>query len=419
LLKLFDCNTDKLFAFCRETNILPFLFYRKIGNKDNCTFNKNGYKPPWKLTKSNKFKVEAWINSILVPSTYSNHFQIKNIFSHMGLLRGNSFITIFTVLVNFLNLSLPKSLPDAYKAFFSMIGSDICDLLAPSLSVEDVQSIHNKVMESVCVLEGLFSEKENTFIVHEIMHLAEHIPEMGPLHGWWTYAGERSMSFVKSFVPIGGRSFDKTAMMQYNAVESVITAKAFLGNFYEDDTEATNAVLSMSECGKFLEYDNNKFAMFQKINSKQEQEEAFSDLEKDYLLDCLLGEIHKVCSDDADAGEKSTLFQLHYAYTWLEKKKQLQQNPKIQSFKDFIYTVRMLSNTNKTVLCAKYFDPDSILTPQEARIKHLVICNIQTAIDTYNFLEFRDKAVSYKKALDFLWTSFYSSWNGLYGKTHF
>jgi hypothetical protein len=247
------------------------------------------------------------------------------------------------------------------------------------------------------VLEGLFSEKENTFIVHEIMHLADHIPEMGPLHGWWTYAGERSMSFVKSFVPIGGKSFDKTAMMQYNAAESDITAKAFLDNFYEDDKEETNALLSMSECGKYLEYDNNRFAIFQKINSKQEQEEEFSDLEKDYLLDCLLGEIHKVCHDDIDALTKSTLFQLHYAYTWLEEHYQLKRQHKIESFKDLIYAVR---ENNRNDFFDVYFDSNLILKGKDEKVRILLLSNRQTALQIYNFLEFRtSNAVSYKKAL--------------------
>jgi hypothetical protein len=401
LLNLFAENTDKLLAFCRATNILPFLFHRNI-EKAKCIFNNNGYKPPWKLTKSEKRKVEAWVNCILVPSTYSNHFQIKNIFSQFGHLRGNSFITIFSVLMNFLNLSLPKSLPDAYKAFFSMIGRDICDLLAPSFSAEDVESLHNKVIESVCVLEGLFSEKENTFIVHEILHLAKHIPKMGPLNGWWTYAGERSMSFVKSFVPTGGgKSFDKTTMRHYNATESDITEKAFVGNFFKDNDEKINAILTMSECGKVLEYDNNKFAMIQKIDSKKEKDAIFSGLEKDHLLDCLLGAIYKICHNDKDALEKSSVFNLYYAYNWLKKENQLQRNEKIRidTFKEFIYAVHSLKKQNNTVFCDKYFDSNSILSRKESIIKEMVLRNISTANQVYNFLEFNYNFIFYKKAL--------------------
>jgi hypothetical protein len=361
--------------------------------ENRCEFNNIGYKPPWKLSKNEKFKVEAWVNSILVPSTHSNQFQVKNIFSQFGLLRGNSFIAIFTVLVNFLNLSLPKHIPDAYKAFFSMIGSDICDLLAPSFSADDVETIHNKVIESVCVLEGLFSEKQNTFIVHEILHLAKHIPQMGPLHGWWTYAGERTMHFVKSFVPIGGRSFDKTIMMQYNGKESDITAKAFLENCFEDDNE-----LSMSECGKFLEYNNNKFAMFQKVNSQNENEDLFSGLEKEFLLDCLLGEIYKTCHNSKDALNKSSFFRLYFAYTWLKGKNQLLQSKKMESLKDFIYLVRALKETDNTVFCDKYFDVSSTLTATEYSIKYMVIQNRATAISIYEFLEFNTNVVFYKKA---------------------
>jgi hypothetical protein len=79
--------------------------------------------------------------------------------------------------------------------------------------------LEKQIIETVCLFEAMFTEAECSFMVHEIIHLAPHIKLMGPVKGWWTYAGERAMHFVKKHVNSGGgQAFDKNAMQKYKTV---------------------------------------------------------------------------------------------------------------------------------------------------------------------------------------------------------
>jgi hypothetical protein len=168
--------------------------------------------------------LEAWVSAILVPITHSKSFQARHIMSETGYLNGSTFIAMFTTTINYINLALTNSVSNEYKDFFSMIGSDIIDLLSFSISDKNIDYLEKQqIIESICVHEAMFSEAEGSFMVHEIIHIAPHIKQMGPVKGWWTYSGERAMHFVKKNIKTSGQSFEKNAMNKYNNHELVRT----------------------------------------------------------------------------------------------------------------------------------------------------------------------------------------------------
>jgi hypothetical protein len=328
--------------FCKKSKILPFLWTK--WSKKTKTWVEAEYRAPWILTEKQKKKVDAWMNAILIPRTYSNQFQVKNCFKQFGHLRGNSFIVLFTVAINFMIIALPDKMDIRYKLIISMLGSDISELLSPSINSEDIDLLHFKIIETVCAFEGLFSEKECNFIVHEIFHLAHHIHQMGPLHGWWTFSGERAMGCIKQFVKKGGRSFDKTTLNKYDKWENAITSKKAFHKIFLDNEN--NITLSLNESFNQLEYDNNNFLLLNKC--KMDKNCSFSQVESIFFLDCLLSEVYKMSQDYDDAYERSSFFRLHTYYENLLGSKQcfILDNTNITSFKDFLYVAYSISIKN-------------------------------------------------------------------------
>jgi hypothetical protein len=147
------------------------------------------------------------------------------------------------------------------------------------------------------------------------------------------------MHFVKQFVKKGGSSFDKTVMRKYNECESAITANNAFNNLFQvDDDVKENLYLSINEDFQ-LEYDNNKFYLFQKCKTKKNC--GFSHVEANYFIDCLLAEVYKVCTNFDDASANSSFFRLHCYYeNMLGNQKQIVlRNKTITNFKDFLFFI--------------------------------------------------------------------------------
>jgi hypothetical protein len=371
----------KLSNFCKKNKIFPFLWTK--WSRKNKTWETNAYNPPWVLTEKEQNKVDAWLNAVLIPQTFSNHFQLKNVFKHSGFLRGNSYIVLFAVAINYLIIALPENLEKPYKTLISMLGNDISELISPSLSSEDIKKIENQIIETVCVIEGMFSERENTFLVHEMLHLASHIFVMGPLQGWWTLSGERAMGFVKQFVKKGGRSFEKHMMTKYDQFENAITEKAFTSLLLEDDEEI-NYLLSFN--GSDLEYDNNRFLLLEN-SIVRSTTINFSTVECNYFLQCLLDEVIKACPEVDDALKKSSFFRLHSCYQNIlleTKNKSFQfENKSITSFLHFLFLL------------------NSRIQREDNDIFHIKDIDLMTAKTICHFLQYKKGFIIYKKALIF------------------
>jgi hypothetical protein len=349
-----DKATNGFQQYCKETKTFSTFF------------NNNNVPPiyPWILTPVEQSKVDAWIDAILIPKSYSESFQMDRLFAATGYVRGKTFIDVFSILIDYLNLAM-STIPEEYRNFFSMLGSEFRELLAFSFCDEKIEELHHKIIETLCVYEGLFSEKECQFMFHEILHLSRHIPIMGPLHGWWTYSGERSMSFIKKFVPIGGRAFEKSCIEAYNHCESAITEEtAFRSNFYENDVR-----FSFNEINQQLEFNFQLFYFFTPICFKKPKYfPEFNNFEQECLIKVLLTEIFKIADNHLDALQRSSFYRL---FNIFNKTKNYNNKQSKCSFKTWLYLVSLYDGGNEG--CKKNFplneDEKELLTRLERFIE--------------------------------------------------
>lgn len=194
---------------------------------------------PWVASKQFQHMVDADVCTLMIPSGYKDTFQLTNPFQKTGEIRGHDVIKFFTVLMDYVNLDLVNKDNDkggihsAYGDFFHMIGKDIAALLADEFTKEQIVDLDIRMKESIATLEGLFSPHLATYLMHEVIHLAKYIEIMGPLRHWSTYAGERSHTFWKPFIPKGGRSPDITVMHKANKLDITRTQNAY--NFSVSD----------------------------------------------------------------------------------------------------------------------------------------------------------------------------------------
>jgi hypothetical protein len=317
LMELLSNNVcPKTEQFCMQNNTHSFLWPKievVVENKKNNKKKKKMKKEikvkksPYNIpTKSEQNELEAWMNAILIPISHSKSFQINNILSEMGYLKGSAYIAIFTTTINYFNLALGVSVAQEYKDFFSMFGSDLTELLSISFSDKNIDYLEKQLIETICVHEAMFTEAECSFMTHEIIHLAPHIKQMGPLRGWWTYAGERAMNFVKKHIrTTGGQSFEKTTMRKYNSSESIIT-KQYYGKKLIDKESS----IFIDKRSKKIFFDNFPCKLLKSL-SGQNKPMKFSTHEMNFLLECLLNEVNKQCIDSNEAGKRSTIFRIH------------------------------------------------------------------------------------------------------------
>jgi hypothetical protein len=397
LTKGYEKSIAGLTQYCKETKTFPFLYDTPPNY-------------PWVLTPVQQSKVDAWIDAILIPKSYSGTFQIDRLYAATGFVRGKSFIDVFAILINYLNLAMP-TIPEAYRNFFSMLGSEFRDILAFTFNDRQVEEMHYKIIETLCVYEGLFSERECTFIFHEFLHLSRHIPIMGPLHNWWTFSGERTMSFIKQFVPIGGKSFDKTCMNAYNNSEAAITEKAFSNKFFESDVR-----FSFNENNQQLEFDFKSYYFFSPTSFKKPKFiSEFSDFEQECLVNILLSEIIKIADNHINALQISSFYRLFYVF----KKTTINNNS--NQYCTFIYWLYLVSlfddnngyKNNVTAVPLSDFDKVLLTTLEpyiEGSLNYYLLNNndnydcilrneIKTATSIVEFLEYQKNFKIYSKAI--------------------
>ncbi len=109
----------------------------------------------------------------------------------------------------------------------SLVGCDLNRMLTCVINEASVAKLKKQVIETISLFEGLFGDGECNFIVHELIHMPDQMLQMGPISGWWTLSGERALHYVKTFIPKGGQSYDKTIMFRYDKAETGKIAKIY------------------------------------------------------------------------------------------------------------------------------------------------------------------------------------------------
>ncbi len=183
--------------------------------------------PRWTLSLNQQDKVDAIVNSLLIPPNYKSDFSFRNPFKHRGHLRARDHM-IWLMAFSSFALSF-SSMGTEYIAFAAMLGSDLCSLFNPCIGVSELDDIINRIYETRAVFEGLYPESEQVFICHQLVDIANHIRRFGHLRGLMCFASERANGFISQSVTKGGTRYLSTMYNRY-----VVKENSMLGNFLPD-----------------------------------------------------------------------------------------------------------------------------------------------------------------------------------------
>ena len=210
----------------RKRAIKTDTFYPYLHSLDN---KDNRFLPPWLIPKKSCYYIDAMINSILVPSGYKDSFNVKNIFQRTGNLRGTDCLNFAKCLFCYMCFHCKDNiLPKEYKLFFRLFSGAVGDLLSPVFFNDtEIDELENRVIQIVCIREGLFPASEHLFCVHELIHLARYVKKWGPLRYSSTLPGEKNVSNVKSAAPPAGpaSAVAMTTIARLNHSETAMSSK--------------------------------------------------------------------------------------------------------------------------------------------------------------------------------------------------
>lgn len=180
-------------------------------------------RPPWILPADARKYIEAVVNCILVPTGYSQSFQIRNIFTQTGFLNETAKIQIVTTLMELIVWLIRKhcpNYPSAYLLFNLMLCEDFRLILQPSISVEgEIPWMLLRTIEMTETHTGLFPPSESKLVYHQAIELVSFMKNFGPVHGWWTLPMERALHTIKKSKPQGGSSYQITITKRHLAQE--------------------------------------------------------------------------------------------------------------------------------------------------------------------------------------------------------
>jgi hypothetical protein len=214
---------------------------------------------PWVLTNEKQDTVDAYLCAILVPKSISNEFEVQTIFKKGSFTKGIGHIQLMSVVMKYILSAM--DLEEAYTEYFKMYADDLVSLLRNAIeNEEDINNLHNKTVETLCVREGIFSPAESSLVAHQIIDLPNYINWNGPLRNWWAFSGERAIAFFKQFIQKGGLSKDITQLNRYLKKEYTIMRTAY--DFNKENIHLFNDVIN----GKPKETNTNIDAIDHRYN---------------------------------------------------------------------------------------------------------------------------------------------------------
>lgn len=206
-----------------------------------------------------------------------------------------------------------------------MFSSDLNHLTKKSFSRNELQELHDKIVETMCVHEGLFGESECLTVHHQLLHLPKYIEQMGPIDSFWTYTGERAMFNIKNAVHRGGRNFIKTLLQRFCNWEQqrIRTAYNFSeiknnenGFFNKDFFNQLYDKVSVKLNDGIIEHNDLAFSLFGPIKYHKHLANSLSisSFEMENLLTTLVNEICKQFDDVNIALHTSSFYRLYFAF---------------------------------------------------------------------------------------------------------
>jgi hypothetical protein len=288
---------------CVAQKIFPFMKFK-------------GIHPPWRLMEKDIITVDSLVNSLIVPSGFSNHFNMKFPAKRTGHLRAKEHTIFMTVYAHYVYSFTRMKAP--YKSFVARFASDLNRLSNPCISWSELRSLIKSVYETGGLREGMFPDSEKNFVLHEIVDIVNHIAPLGHVRGVECYNGERSLSTIGRLRAKGGLHYVKGIFYNYVALE----------NTFKFDTSV-----------KFNFLDNSqpvqKYSDFVlKLYGKSEKNFVLNTFEINRFYESLLNVLNSEI--DGSIVYKSNFFRLHSVYKICKDMKLKCFNDKHLTFHDWL-----------------------------------------------------------------------------------
>lgn len=208
---------DSLIEYCKYTQSHPELW--NSSNRKAKAYNK------WEIPVSSVDELNSldrFFDAFLIPKGYSKDFEIGDIFTQTGYVKGYSAIQFVEVVMDyFIYAALrprfgKKGYPEQLMKYLILLSEDFAWLLSTNpFSDEDINHLYYRIVELVELHHGLYPTTEALITIHQLIDLPHHIRQLGPLRNWWTLSGERFMSTVKDSLHEGGRSYVSTVLSRH------------------------------------------------------------------------------------------------------------------------------------------------------------------------------------------------------------
>lgn len=220
--------------YCTALNVFSFLKYKK------------NVLPPWRVVERDVIAMDSICNCFLVPVGYKTQYGLRWPIRRNGQLRAKEHL-IMLMSYNYYLYSFTK-MKKSYRDYFARYAKDLCRLLSPCLSLEDLEKLILSIHETRCLFEGLFPDSEQVFVHHELIDIAHQLRDLGVARGIQCFNGERSLSTLSSLVARGGLHPSKGILTRYDALENIYSYN--LATFFENignDGKYTDFALKL--CG--------------------------------------------------------------------------------------------------------------------------------------------------------------------------
>jgi hypothetical protein len=195
-----------------------------------------------------------------------------------------------------------------------MLSIDLTDLIAVEINPNELDELFLRLIESLCIKDGLFPDTEKQIIFHQIMDLRSSLENFGPLRHTWAMAGERSIRRIKDLCH---SSYDQNNLSSYSSFEVMQTKNIY--NFYLVDlyNDRTYQVSTNDETKVFVDEDTlfyNDRRLY--ISQKDSNRHKLTPIESNNFICAIINESYRLSNrDDTEAAKNSRLYRLYKIYT--------------------------------------------------------------------------------------------------------
>ena len=270
-----------------------------------------GTTPPYSANKNDYLRTIARLSCVLLPVGSSSSFKIN--IKDIGQLKMEQRVILVTVFWDFIIHSL-ASIDQGYKTFYCMFGADIRKVMSLRIKKDSVIQLQSDVLESVCVWEAIFPVKENSFQLHELIHLVHSIQFFGSPAILNDLSGERSLQAMKKIKKLtnpGGTSFERMVFRRH-----IFRERIKMERFYDEPNNAVAGApnhltkVIFDPDTRVLTYKSYSFHIFEDKNGSFQCEDALSAFEINHLVKVLLWEVQKYYAWDKEKCLTSPLYSI-------------------------------------------------------------------------------------------------------------